>query len=95
MHKYKIIQNKKPDLPHCVMKCDEPLAEHLNNYEITKFMNKHSINLLIGKPGSGKTSLLYSLFKARGKKKIFKKSIPQLIFIYASTKPRQFKRQYI
>jgi hypothetical protein len=80
MHKYKIIQNKKPDLPHCVMKCDKPLAEHLDKYEITKFMNSHSINLLIGKPGSGKTSLLYSLFKAKGKKKIFKKVFNNLYF---------------
>lgn len=71
--KLQIIQNKKPDLPICAMKCDEPLAPHLNNYEVTKFMNSHSINLLIGKPGSGKTSLLYSLFKTRGKKKIFRK----------------------
>lgn len=71
--KYQIIQHKKPDLPICKMKCDEPLAEHLNNYELTKFMNCHSINLLIGKPGSGKTSLLYSFFKAGGKRKIFKK----------------------
>jgi len=30
---------------------------------MTKFFNKHSTNLFIGKPKSGKTSLLYSLFK--------------------------------
>jgi DNA replication protein DnaC len=71
--KYKIISHNKPDLPVCKMKCDAPLSEHLNNYELTKFMNCHSINLLIGRPGSGKTSLLYSLFKTGGKKKIFKK----------------------
>jgi len=71
--KIKIIENDKPDLPVCQMKCDAGLAEHLNNYEVTKFMNCHSINLLIGKPGSGKTSLLYSFFKGGGKKKIFKK----------------------
>lgn len=71
--KIKIIENNKPDLPVCEMRCDSGLADHLNNYEITKFMNCHSINLLIGKPGSGKTSLLYSLFKNGGKNKIFKK----------------------
>ena len=71
--RYSIIENDKPDLPMCSMKCDAGLADHLDKYELTKFLNRHSINLLIGKPGSGKTSLLYSLFKSGGKNKIFKK----------------------
>lgn len=71
--KIKIIENDKPDLPVCQMKCDAGLADHLNNYEITKFLNAFTVSLLIGKPGSGKTSLLYSFFKGGGKKKIFKK----------------------
>jgi Ca2+-binding EF-hand superfamily protein len=71
--KIRIIENEKPDLPLCNMACDKPLASHLDNYEVTKFMNKHSVNLLIGKPGSGKTSLLYSFFKKGGKGRIFKK----------------------
>lgn len=71
--KIEIIENKKPDLTICKMKCDSGLAEHLDKYELTKFLNKHSCNMLIGRPGSGKTSLLYSLFKGGGKKKIFKK----------------------
>lgn len=71
--KIKIIENNKPVLPICEMNCDKGLADHLNNYEVTKFMNCHSINLIIGKPGSGKTSWLYSLFKGSGKNKIFKK----------------------
>jgi AAA15 family ATPase/GTPase len=69
------------------MKCDDPLAEHLNNYEITKFMNCHSVNLLIGKPGSGKTSLLYSFFKGGGKKKIFKK-VFQNIYLFMPQQSR-------
>lgn len=71
--KFTIIENDKPDLPMCKMRCDDGLAEHLNNFELTKFLNRHSVNLLIGKPGSGKTSLLYSFFKAGGKNKILKK----------------------
>jgi hypothetical protein len=49
--KITIIKNKKPKEQICEMVCDKPLSEHLDKYEITKFMNKHSINLIIGRPG--------------------------------------------
>jgi len=72
--KLSLKENSKPDLPVCVMNCDNGISDHLNNFELTKFMNCHSVNLLIGRPGSGKTSLLYSFFKS-GKKnnRVFKK----------------------
>jgi AAA15 family ATPase/GTPase len=91
MSTYKIIQNKKPDLPLCEMKCDKPLAEHLKKYEITNFMNCHSINLFIGKPGSGKTSLLYSLFKGKGKQKIFKKVFHNIYLFMPSSSQASLK----
>jgi hypothetical protein len=37
----------------------------LEKFELTKFLNVHSTNLLIGKPKSGKTSLLYSFFQSK------------------------------
>ena len=54
----------KPNLTKCVMNCDKGLHDKLNKYELTQCMNGHATNLLIGKPKSGKTSLLYSLFKS-------------------------------
>lgn len=59
-----IKKNKKPDLKTCKMNCDDKLHEKLECFELTKFLNTHTTNLLIGKPRSGKTSLLYSLFKS-------------------------------
>ena len=41
-------------------------------------MNCHSVNLIIGKPGSGKTNLLFSLFKS---KKLMKK-VYDKIFLF-------------
>lgn len=61
-----IKENSKPTLPHCSMVCDSKLHEKLDKYELTKFLNCHSMNLLVGKPRSGKTSLLHSLFQHKG-----------------------------
>jgi GTPase SAR1 family protein len=58
-----IKKNSKPDLTVCKMNCDKELHTKLNKYELTSYLNCHSTNLLIGKPRSGKTSMLYSLFK--------------------------------
>jgi hypothetical protein len=72
--KLEVIKNKEPDLPLCEMNCDNGIAEHLNNFELTKFFNGHTVNLFCGRSGSGKTSLLYSFFKASGKNnRVFKK----------------------
>lgn len=56
-----IKKNSKPSLKMIEMICDKPLNNELNKYDLTKFLNCHSTNLLIGKPGSGKTSLMVAL----------------------------------
>jgi hypothetical protein len=56
---------KKPKLTPCPMRCDKPLHKKLDKYELTKFLNAHTTNMFIGKPRSGKTSLLFSLFENR------------------------------
>ena len=53
-------KNIRPKLPVCQMLCDGGLDLKLSMYDVTKFMNQHATNLLIGKPRSGKTSMLYS-----------------------------------
>ena len=58
-----IKKNDKPNLEPPILICDKPLHRKLDKYDVTKFLNMHSTNLLIGKPKSGKTSLLYSLFQ--------------------------------
>lgn len=59
-----IKKNESPKLKKCDMSCDNGIHDKLNKYELTKHLNQHSTNLLIGRPRSGKTSLLYSLFKS-------------------------------
>ena len=58
-----IIKLKQPSIKPPEMKCDKPLHPKLDNYELTSYLNHHSTNLLIGKPKSGKTSLLLAMLK--------------------------------
>lgn len=62
----RIKENEKPRLPKCQMVCDSEIHPKLNKYELTSFLNCHSVNLLIGRSKSGKTSLLHSLFEHAG-----------------------------
>jgi hypothetical protein len=58
-----IKENEKPLLEKMETNCDKCLHTKLDKYELTKFLNKHSTNLIVGKPGQGKSSFLYSLIK--------------------------------
>jgi hypothetical protein len=51
----KIKENEKPEFEVCKMICDRELHPSLNNYDLTKFLNTHSTNLIVGR-------LLYQLF---------------------------------
>ena len=79
-----IKHNKKPKMPICEMSCDVPLHEKLDKYEMTKFLNCNQSTLIIGRPQSGKTSFLYSLFKT---KKLLK-GVYHKIFLFQPEKSR-------
>jgi len=56
---------KKPKLEPTKMNCDKDLHKRLNDYELTKHLNSHSTNLLLGKPKSGKSSLMWSMLRSK------------------------------
>jgi replication-associated recombination protein RarA len=66
----KIIHNKVPKMDIPKFNVDGQLDEKLNKYEITKLMNKSNFTLFLGKPGSGKSSLLISFLQSA---ELFKK----------------------
>jgi len=66
------------------MLCDAKLHPKLDNYDVTSFMNNHSTTLMVGRPKSGKTSLLYSFFKS---KDIFKGTFDK-IFLFQPEQSR-------
>ena len=76
-----IKKNLAPKLPKCKFLCDGKLDDKLDEYELTRFLNCHSTTLFIGKPRSGKTSLLYSLFKS---KKLLRKCFENIFLFQPS-----------
>jgi len=70
--------NNKPKLKVTKIICDDPLHEKLNEYDISKFFNCHSTNLLIVKLGSGKTSTMTSWFQS----KILLKKVYHTIYLF-------------
>ena len=74
-----IKKHKRPELAICHMSCDKPLHEKLNKYEMPKIcLNKHNTTAIIGKPGQGKSSLIYSFFKS---KNLLKKCYNTIFYI--------------
>ena len=58
-----IVKLAKPKITPPLITCDTDLHPKLNKYELTSYLNRHSTNLLIGSPGSGKSSLMWAMLK--------------------------------
>jgi hypothetical protein len=59
-----IIENDKPELNVGSAVCDGGLHAKLNSYELTSFLNGHTLNMFVGRPKSGKSSLMQGLFRS-------------------------------
>ena len=67
--KLELIKLKAPDLDIPEFLCDKnPLGKHLNKWQMLSLLNSYSFTAIIGRPGSGKTSLLISFLLGKGKK---------------------------
>ena len=73
--------------------CDNnPLGEHLNKYEMLAHLNSFSYTAIIGKPGSGKTSLLISFLTGKGNKKIFRKVFDNIHLVMPKSSRESMKK---
>jgi KaiC/GvpD/RAD55 family RecA-like ATPase len=78
----KIKKNKSIKLMIPEFECDDnPIGEHLNEYDMLKHLNVYSFDVIIGKPGSGKTSLLIGFLTSKGKNKIFRKCFDNILLV--------------
>ena len=73
--------------------CDKnPLGEHLNKYEMLSHLNSFSFTAIIGKPGSGKTSLLISFLTGKRSKKIFRKVFDHIHLVMPKSSRESMKK---
>ena len=61
----------KLDVPEFI--CDGGLAEHLEKHDTLKHLNRYTFDVLCGKPGSGKTSLMIGMMTGKKDKQIYRK----------------------
>jgi thymidine kinase len=79
----KILKLEKPDLGHVNMNCDDVINEKLLKYPMVKeAFSTTSFNIICGRMGSGKTSLLTSFIK-----KIFRKCF-ETIYVFMPSNSR-------
>jgi AAA+ ATPase superfamily predicted ATPase len=86
-------KNPKIDLTIPQFVCDKnPLGEHLNKYDMLKHLNCFGFTGLIGRPQSGKTSLLISFLTGKRDKKIFRRVFDHLILVMPSSSRNSIKK---
>ena len=86
-----IKKNKKLVLPVTQFNCDGSINDNLDKYDMLANLNGFKFTILVGKPGSGKTSLLTSWLKTKGKKKIFRKVFDHVIVVMPSSSRNSMK----
>jgi len=86
-----IVKLAQPKMKAPEMICDTPLHPKLNKFELTQYLNQHSTNLLVGKPKSGKSSLLWSML---GNDKLLKKVFHN-VFLFQPSHSRASMRKDI
>ena len=82
MHHIELKKNKAMKLAIPQFTCDDnPIGDHLNKYDMLSHLNSYSCTAILGKPGSGKTSLLLSFLTGRKDSKVFRKCFDHILLV--------------
>ena len=84
-----IKKNKKINLDIPSFLCDSGINPKLNEFPMLKHLNSYCFNIIIGKPRSGKTSLIISFMQ---NKNIFKKQFNNVLIIMPSISRQSLKK---
>ncbi len=88
----KIIKNPEVKLEIPSFSCDNnSVGEHLMNHPLTSLLNVYGFLIVIGRPGSGKTSLAISLITQK-KPKIYRKCMHHIIVIMPQNSINSLKK---
>lgn len=87
-----IKKNKKLDLQPPVFNCDGDLCPHLKKYDMLQHLNGFSFNGIIGKPGSGKTSLVISMLTSKKENRVFRKVFDNVILVMPTCSRQSMKK---
>jgi len=86
-------KNKALKLSIPLFSCDDnPLGEHLNEYDMLAHLNCFGFTCLLGKPGSGKTSIVISWLTGKGKNKVFRKIFDNIILCMPESSRNSLKK---
>src|ERR1700722_2904644 len=86
-----IKKNKVPDIKRPEFSVDKPLHKKLDDFELTKLLNKTHFSLYLGKPGSGKSSLAISFLQTPG---LFKKVFHDIILFCPKNSRSSIKNDF-
>lgn len=86
-----IKKNKKLILPITQFNCDGSINDNLDKYDMLANLNGFKFTILVGKPASGKTSVMTSWMKTKGKKKVFRKVFDHVIVVMPSSSRNSMK----
>ena len=76
--KYELEKSNYENLNMVSLGCDRPLTKR-NIKE--PFLNRSFFYLIVGKPGSGKTTFLFSLLTSKGKNAIYRKVFKNILYV--------------
>lgn len=83
----KVVECNKPNMGKIKFECDDEIDKKLNEYPLIRdFFNKSNTTVFLGKPGSGKTSLLVNFIT-----KIYKKKFHKIYVFMPETSRKSLK----
>jgi KaiC/GvpD/RAD55 family RecA-like ATPase len=77
----KTIRRNKIDLKTPSFNCDHGFNERLNDVPMLSHLNSYSFNIICGRPGSGKTSLLVSMLTGKGANAVYRKKFESVLVV--------------
>lgn len=88
----KTIKHDRLDLKIPEFTCDHGFNPALNDIPMLSHLNGYTFNVICGRPGSGKTSLLVSMLTGKGKNKVYRKCFDNIIVVMPTNSRQSLKK---